>query len=304
MLACKGISLTGDEASGSFSPLMRDFIFDVKVPRPCRHFCGRDAELEKLHELLCSKGKVFVQGIAGIGKSELAKAYIVSSLIFSLGHIPGPVTLFLLAGGSETGMIPISEESAALYGMLALFVIVVAAVAIYVHCGFKNDPYKYLDEEAPFKLEYGVRGMVLERQKSFRHTYVCSNIIATCICVLSPFPLLASGFTYNEFLQITMLAVTMLLAAIGVFLFILNGVQWASMQKLLREGEYSPKGIKRSRVKEAIARIYWITLTAIYLWWSFAKNAWEISWIVFLLGGLLFAAVMALCDIFIDRNRE
>ena len=62
-------------AAGSFSPLMRDFIFDVKVPRPCRHFCGRDTELEKLHELLCSKGKVFVQGIAGIGKSELAKAY-------------------------------------------------------------------------------------------------------------------------------------------------------------------------------------------------------------------------------------
>ncbi|MDY3918821.1 MAG: ATP-binding protein [Candidatus Limivivens sp.] len=62
-------------ASGSFSPLMRDFIFDVKVPRPCRHFCGRDTELEKLHELLCSKGNVFVQGIAGIGKSELAKAY-------------------------------------------------------------------------------------------------------------------------------------------------------------------------------------------------------------------------------------
>ena len=56
-------------AAGSFSPLMRDFIFDVRVPRPCRHFCGRDTELEKLHELLCSKGKVFVQGIAGIGKS-------------------------------------------------------------------------------------------------------------------------------------------------------------------------------------------------------------------------------------------
>ena len=218
--------------------------------------------------------------------------------------ILSPVTLFLLAGGSETGMIPISEESAALYGLLALFVIVVAAVAIYVHCGFKNAPYKYLDEEAPFELEYGVKGMVLEKQKAFSHTYTRSNMIATCICVLSPVPLIASAFTYNEFLVLTMLAVTMLLSAIGVFLFILNGVQWASMQKLLREGEYSPKGIKRSRVKKAIARIYWITLTAIYLWWSFAANAWKISWIVFLLGGLLFAAVMALCDIFIDRNRE
>ena len=62
-------------AAGSFSPLMRDFIFDVKVPRPCRHFCGRDMELDALHEMLCSQGKVFLQGIAGIGKSELAKAY-------------------------------------------------------------------------------------------------------------------------------------------------------------------------------------------------------------------------------------
>lgn len=216
--------------------------------------------------------------------------------------ILSPVALFFLAGASETGVLPVSEESAALYGLLALFLIVVSAVALFVHCGFQNAPYKYLDDEAPFELEYGVRGMILEKKKAFRHTYTRSNIIATCLCVVSPIPLIASAFTHNEFLVITMLAVTMLLAAIGVFLFILNGVQWASMQKLLREGEYSPKGLKRSRVKEAIARIYWISLTAIYLGWSFAANAWKISWIVFLLGGLLFAAVMALCDVFIDKD--
>ena len=62
-------------ASGSFSPVLRDFVFGAKVPRPCRHFCGRDTELKTLHNLLCSQGKVFLQGIAGIGKSELAKAY-------------------------------------------------------------------------------------------------------------------------------------------------------------------------------------------------------------------------------------
>ena len=61
--------------AGSFSPITRDFIFDVKVPRPCRYFCGRETELASLHELLCEHGKVFLQGIAGIGKSELAKAY-------------------------------------------------------------------------------------------------------------------------------------------------------------------------------------------------------------------------------------
>ena len=61
--------------NGAFSALTRDYIYGVKAPLPCRHFCGREREIHQLHELLSSKGKVFLQGIAGIGKSELIKAY-------------------------------------------------------------------------------------------------------------------------------------------------------------------------------------------------------------------------------------
>lgn len=62
-------------SAGNLSPVVKDFIFDGGTPKPCRHFCGRDNELSALHQLLCNHGKVFLQGIAGIGKSELAKAY-------------------------------------------------------------------------------------------------------------------------------------------------------------------------------------------------------------------------------------
>lgn len=62
-------------AAGALSPVVSDYIFDGGVPKPCRHFCGREEELAKLHELLIQHGKVFLSGIAGIGKSELAKAY-------------------------------------------------------------------------------------------------------------------------------------------------------------------------------------------------------------------------------------
>lgn len=57
------------------SPIVRDCIFGADLPPLCKYFCGRDKELSELHELICKHGKVFVQGIAGIGKSELAKAY-------------------------------------------------------------------------------------------------------------------------------------------------------------------------------------------------------------------------------------
>ena len=63
-------------STGTLSPIVKDFIYDGGVPKPCRHFCGRDNELATLHQLLCDHGKVFLQGIAGIGKSELAKAYV------------------------------------------------------------------------------------------------------------------------------------------------------------------------------------------------------------------------------------
>ena len=62
-------------ATGSLSPASADFILNNPVPVPCRHFCGRDAELSALHGLLNEHDKVFISSIPGIGKSELAKAY-------------------------------------------------------------------------------------------------------------------------------------------------------------------------------------------------------------------------------------
>ena len=60
---------------GNLSPAVVDYIFDSDIPRPCRWFLGREQELEQLHALLVDHSKVFLHGIPGIGKSELAKAY-------------------------------------------------------------------------------------------------------------------------------------------------------------------------------------------------------------------------------------
>jgi tetratricopeptide (TPR) repeat protein len=63
-------------ASNSLSPIVKEYIFGTDVPSPCRYFCGRETELTELHDTLCKHSKVFLQGIPGIGKSELAKAYV------------------------------------------------------------------------------------------------------------------------------------------------------------------------------------------------------------------------------------
>ena len=61
--------------AGSLSPVLGDFVTDEGVPKPCRYFCGREKELAALHKALIENGKVFLHGIPGVGKSEIAKAY-------------------------------------------------------------------------------------------------------------------------------------------------------------------------------------------------------------------------------------
>ena len=61
--------------TGALSPLVQDYIYDGFVPKPCKHFCGRETELEMLHSILDNNEKVFIGGVAGIGKSEFIKKY-------------------------------------------------------------------------------------------------------------------------------------------------------------------------------------------------------------------------------------
>ena len=214
--------------------------------------------------------------------------------------ILSPIPLLLLGAATEVTTWNIPENLAVWWGLLILFCIVSVAVAVYIYCGFKNAPYEFLEKGVPFELEYGVRGIVKEQQKTFRGTYAKWNIFATCICVLSPLPLLAGAFTQRAYLTVVLLTVTMAVAGIGVMLFILAGVRWASMQKLLKEGEYTPTTKKQNRIKDTVGTVYWLILVAVYLAWSFLSNDWHITWVVFPVGGVLFAALSAVLDMIVS----
>ena len=229
--------------------------------------------------------------------------------------ILSPIALIVLSTLSELPNPIMTETTACAVGLIVLFAFVLCAVPIYIYCGFKNEPYAFLDKNIPFELEYGVKGMVTERKKKFRDTYIKFNIIAACVCIFSPIPLIISGFTENEFLVIMMLAVMMIVAGIGASIFIVVGVQNASMQKLLKEGEFTEKEKKRTSVKEAVGFAYWGVLTAIFFILGFLGNdgsgiqgnswiSWRYNWIVFAVGGILFPIVMMLCNLIADKNEK
>ena len=231
-------------------------------------------------------------------RKQAAKRIAMASFLCIVAVIP----LLLFAAATEMPGQPVSENLAAGLGLVLLLIIVAAAVTIFVSCGFKNAPFTFIDKE-PFETEYGVDGMVKEKQKAYRATYAKYNIIATCLCILSPIPLFASMFTEKAYFMVVLLAVTLLLAGIGAALFILAGVRRASMQKLLKEGEYALRDQRKIHIKKTVSSVYWLTATAIYLCWSFLTNDWEITWMVWPIAGILFAAFMRICSLLIDRKK-
>lgn len=242
---------------------------------------------------------------------EEANEYIAhkrwASLITAIATflcIISPITLIILGNCSEEQYLSISERTVGTIGLVTLILIVTVAVAMFVYAGFKNAPYEYLDKTEPFELEYGVSGMVKEKQKEYRDKYVRCNIIATSVCIISIIPLLTANLYEFDFYTLNMMCVTITIAGIGASMFVLNGIRWSSMQKLLKEGEFTIEEKKKSGVRERVGTVYWLSLTAIYLIWSFISNDWEITWIVFAAGGVLFAAVMAICNLCIGRKNK
>lgn len=234
---------------------------------------------------------------------EQRKNASVQIAIATLLCIISPILIFLLLAFSECTSIPITENLAVGIGMVALFSLVTIAVVIYIRVGFKNAPYEFLEKE-PFETEYGVTGLAREKQKTYRNTYIKYNIFGTCACILSPVPLICAALSGKGLLVMIMLCVTLLTVAIGVMFFIVAGVRWASMQKLLKEGEFSEKGKQKNKIIEAIGTVYWLLATAIYLGWSFLTSDWHITWVIWPIAGVLFAVVELVCNLVIDKQVE
>ena len=256
-------------------------------------FTGDDGEVSVKRVSLQEAGE-FMQW-----RQEAAKRIALATFLCIISPIP----LLLLAAASEVPSFGMSDNLAAGVGVITLLLMVALAVVSFVQCGFRNSPYEFLEKEA-FETEYGVVGMVKEAQQTYRPTYAKYNTIATFICVLSPVPLLIGAFTENGLLTVIMLCFTILLVGVGVMLFITAGVRWASIQKLLKEGDYSEDGKKRSKRNEVVSSVYWLSATAVYLGWSFLTNDWHMTWLVWPIAGVLFAGVMAICNLFADRSSE
>ena len=225
---------------------------------------------------------------------ELRRAAAPRLALATFLCVVSPIALILLGGLSEYTA-HITENAAAGIGLSVLIVLVAAAVGIFLTCGVKAKAFSFLETE-PFETEYGVSGMVTERKKAHRAAHTRATIFGTVMCILSVMPLfLAQCFNADDMTCIASVCVLLAMVAIGCFAFVYSGVYHAAMQKLLEEEDYNREAKAKKPVAGTISLIYWLAVTAIYLFvtfWPGIEVSHQYSWIIWAVAGVLFGAVM------------
>ena len=148
-------------------------------------------------------------------------------------------------------------------------------------------------EEEPFETAYGVAGMVREKQKLYRETYIKSNIIGAVLCILAPIILLSAAFLTedNELIIVFTLCTMLLVIAFAVYLFVRVGVVWSSMNILLQEGDFTEEKKKHSKLNGTIAAVYWLLATAVYLYAGLKHGNFGCAAYFWPIAALIYAAI-------------
>ena len=218
-----------------------------------------------------------------------------------------PVTLLLLSAMSEAQRFPISENAAAGIGLCVLLVLVAVAVSIFLRADADVRDYRFLEEE-PFETEYGVTGMVRQRQREYAETRTRYTTIGVVLCVLAAVPLFAAVCVNgSDLLYVAAVGALLVLVGIGCLFLVNAGVYSGAMEQLLEEGDYTRGQKKHHKVRGTVTTIYWLVAVAVFLVYTYGPSGNgqpQYSWIIWAVAGVLYAAVMGVVRLLLRSGKN
>lgn len=196
-------------------------------------------------------------------------------------------------------------EDHTLVGFSLVFLLVLVAIAVYlfVNYGIRDASTQHLEKES-FETEYGVSGMVRERRKQYEPAFTRNIAIGVVLCILSVIPAIMAGvMEADDSTSGISVGILLIIVSIGVNILIRAGMIKSSYDTLLQEGEYTKEEKHLKKKTDDFSGAYWCLIVVIYLGWSFWTNNWKMTWIIWPVAGVLYAAVLGIVKMIID-NRE
>lgn len=217
-----------------------------------------------------------------------------------------PITLILLAALSQEPVVGLSEGLACGIGLGVLLAFVALSIPLFMYGGTEQQRFAFLEKEL-LEPEYGVTGMVQDRKRRFLRVYHGLNTAATVLCVLSPMPLLVTAcIKLSDTVIVGALCLLLLLVAVASAAFVFGGTVQGSYDRLLEEGDFAPekKKDKRCSLKGVVSVVYWMLITAVFFICSYAPMGYRRSWLVWVIGGVVFVAVLEIVTFLEQVSRQ
>lgn len=215
-----------------------------------------------------------------------------------------PICLILLGGLAEYRDF-LSEDTAGGLGVIILLLFVAAGAGILIFYGMKLDKYEFLEKEN-IRISEETRRLISMKKESFAPVYQKSVVVGTLICIFSVLPLFIATFfaqkDTEDFIYTCAICVLLAIVSGGVYCFVRFGMIQGSYDKLLEEGDYTREKKRINKPIGIFSWIYWCLVAAVYVGISFTTEAWGITWIVFAVGGILYAACLGIIHLLFQKK--
>ena len=229
-----------------------------------------------------------------------------SSTLIAIGVmlcIFSPITLLTLISLTRLNILILSINFATGIGVTILILLVATAVACFIagdHWLKVNENFEY--EECNLSEE--TRQQVFKARKNYEDRHLILKIFGITCCILSAIPLMTGSLFIGTFsnsqlddLMTGLAAVTLFLIGIGVFFLVKTNIVRDSFNIILQVDDYTAEKKANKKLIEKYATIYWMTMSFIYLTYSFMSNNWNQSWIIWPLAGIIYGILEAVLSL-------
>ncbi|PCI64535.1 MAG: transcriptional regulator [Gammaproteobacteria bacterium] len=233
-------------------------------------------------------------------ENKMAMAHLIAKGVFLC--VGSTVPLFALLAIAETNQLNLTPDIATTAGIILILVLISIGVSFFIRTNQYESELALIENEE-FELAYGVHSAFKEKLQKFRGTYNLKLSFSISMFIFSFVPLMVgSVLSGGSDVILMMLIVLLLMIATGIYILIPVSTKYDCYNRILQEGYPYAKKSRRTKRIEKLAAFYWPLLTAIYIGWSLWTMDWGVTWILWPVSAILFAALIGLIELLDKGN--
>ncbi|TMP85474.1 XRE family transcriptional regulator [Pseudoalteromonas ruthenica] len=211
--------------------------------------------------------------------------------------------LFFFLALSNMKNLDFDVNMAVALGLVSIFLMIPAGIRLVISTNQYNRALVPF-EKTPFELAYGVHSACSEKLEAFTPSYNNRLSLAIALFITSSVPmLLVNIFIGRVDLVLLMLAALLFIVTAGLWIIIPASAQYEAYKHILNEGDKGRELTRSERHALKLAPFYWPLTVAIYLGWSLWTMNWGVTWIIWPVASVLFAAMVGLMGL-LEKDRS